>query len=486
MNVQEAISLATRSFGAGDLGRTQTLCRQVLASFPNQPDVLHLLGLVHYQSGDAAGAADLIRRAVELVPARIDFQYNLGKALMALGRQGQAIDAYRRAAALPVREAGALTQLALEFSLAGAFSDALACSGRALAVSPNDAAALAVHGQSLFDLGRFPEAMDALSRAIALRPDDAVSHYNRAMIRLSEGDYANGWPEFEWRFKLTTIKLGRDFPRPQWTGEEAADKTLLVHAEGGFGDTIQYIRYAPMLHGRVGRVILECQPALIPLLASMPGIDQIIAGGQALPEFDLHIPLPSLPGAFKTELTNIPNTVPYLTVPADRLAKWSQRVPRDGRLNVGLVWAGNTAEQDTRSVGLARLGPLAAVGEARFFSLQVGKGAGQVCPAGLELIDHTAELGDFADTGALLSHLDLLISADTSVPHLAGALGRPVWLLTPFVAPYQWLRDRIDSPWYPTMRLFRQKAPGDWSEPVAAVVGMLKEAKRASDLPPPG
>jgi hypothetical protein len=336
-------------------------------------------------------------------------------------------------------------------------------------------------------MGRYEEAMPCLERAIGLRPDLAIIHWNRAIALLLEGRLTEGWAEAEWRFAYTPA-LRRDFPQPAWDGRsDLAGRTILLHAEQGLGDAIQFCRYAPMVAARGGgdRVVLECQPELAALLTTAPGVAQVVRRGDPLPPFELHCPLLSLPHRFGTTLATIPAAVPYLTPDPDKVRAWQSRLAADGPgRKVGLAWAGSPghANDRQRSCRLSDFAPLANVPGVTFYSLQLGPTGEQATnpPPGLRLLDPTADLRNFADTAALVANLDLVISVDTAVVHLAGALAKPTWVLLPFNPDWRWLRDREDSPWYPTMRLFRQSERGNWKSTIERVASELRELQRGN------
>jgi len=306
---------------------------------------------------------------------------------------------------------------------------------------------------------------------------------NLCFLLLITGRFEEGWEEHEWRWRMRQSSMvERTFPVPLWGGEPIAGRTILLHAEQGLGDTLQFCRYAPLIEPGA-RVIVEVQAPLARLVSRMPGIAQVVVRGQALPPFDLHCPLLSLPRAFGTTLATVPGK-PYLAAdPADS-ASWRERLAALPGLKVGLVWAGEPRENwpklaaidARRSMALKTLAQLGDAAGVSFISLQKGKPAAQATdpPAGMSLVDHTAELKDFADTAALIENLDLVICVDTSVAHLAGGMGKPVWLLNRFDTCWRWLLDRDDSPWYPTLRQFRQPSPGDWLAVVARVRDALQ------------
>jgi tetratricopeptide (TPR) repeat protein len=420
-----------------------------LKALGNRASVLHLLGQV-----DAALASN--DQALAIDPDRLDTLYNRGLMLLELGR----LDA------------------------------ALECFDRVLAREPDHAAALGNRGTVLQGLGRLPEAIAAFRRVRALRPDDATACVNESLAHLAAGDYATAWPLYERRWE-TRLHAGRpEFTQPQWRGEaDIAGKTILLYAEQGFGDTLQFCRYAPLLASRA-HVVLLVPSALRRLLATLSDRVTVIDETNPLPPFDLQCPLLSLPLAFNTRVGSIPADVPYLSADQSALARWRQRLDRLPGRKIGLVWAGRSAgaQMETRmrdrrrSLALASLARLAELPDVSLVSLQKGDASSQAAETRADIVLHdwTWELNDFADTAALVAALDLVISVDTSVAHLAGALGRPVWILNRFDACWRWLQDRTDSPWYPTARLFRQTAPGDWNGVIAEVVAALREG---SDQP---
>jgi hypothetical protein len=348
----------------------------------------------------------------------------------------------------------------------------------ALEAQPGSPGVLNNLGIALFAQGRLSKAEASYREALGRRPDFADAHNNLGIVLLAAGRFEEGWEEHEWRWKARHMAGGaRGFSAPLWSGEVLGEGgVLLLHAEQGLGDTLQFCRYAPLAAARA-RVVLEVQAPLARLLSSLPGVSQVIARGEALPAFDAQAPLLSLPRAFGTTIETVPARVPYLAADPDQAAAWGRRLAALPGLKVGLCWAGEpragfpelAAIDARRSISLAALAPLAKVAGVSFVSLQKGAPAAQAAdpPPPMALFDYTAELADFADTAALVENLDLVISVDTSVAHLAGAMARPVWLLNRFDTCWRWLLDRQDSPWYPTLRLFRQTTPGDWTSVIA-------------------
>ena len=278
------------------------------------------------------------------------------------------------------------------------------------------------------------------------------------MCRLRRGDFAQAWAEFEWRLRIPAYTQPRGFIQPQWKGESLNGKTILLHAEAGISDAVQFVRYAPLVAQRGGQVMLECQAKLALLFAGLPGVERVLVRGQRLPPFDFHCPLASLPLAFGTDLNSIPAAVPYLKVDEILRAKWSTRLgPSDGRRRIGVRWSGRPNFHRHRNPAIApsELAPLMGTKDAVFYALQPAESP--------ELVDFSVDLTDFSQTAAFIANLDLVLTVDTSVAHIAGAIGTPVWLMLPKVADWRWFLNRQDSPWYPTMRLFRQTEFGDWT-----------------------
>jgi hypothetical protein len=358
------------------------------------------------------------------------------------------------------------------------FDEALACYDWAIGLKPNYPEAHNNRGTCLEDMMRMGEALFSYRNALALKPHYAEAHWNFALNRLRLGDLKTGWLESEWRWKCPTLQLRqRDFVQPLWLGADPIEnKVLLLHSDQGLGDSIQFLRYVPLVATRGARVVLEVDQALHQLCAELPGVSQLIAKGETLPAFDFHCPLSSLPLAFDTTLGTIPQAVPYLSA-GDKAAAWKDRLGSTKTPRVGLVWAGNPNHNNdrNRSIPLEALLPLLDV-KAQFFSLQkeARPSDAAVLRERKEILDLGPELGSFAETAAIIQNLDLLISVDTSVAHLAGALGRPVWVLLPYVPDWRWQLIRTDSPWYPTARLFRQSETRDWPSVVDRAVAALR------------
>lgn len=424
------------------------------------------LGLVLSEQGRYEEAVTCYRDALVQAPDDAIAHNNRGRALSLLGHGEDAIAAYRRAIALKPDYAEAYNNLGIALANNPVWLDeAIAAYRHAIALKPdyaeaynNLAAAVSFH--SLAEAGEY------YRQAAILKPDFAEARFNLSLIQLLGGDFDAGWDGYEWRWRCEGNR-SRAFSQSAWDGTALAGRTILLHPEQGYGDTLQFIRYAPLIKQIGGQVIVECPPPLARLLRTAPGIDQLVEAGSALPAFDVHLPLLSLPRVFRTRLDSIPANAPYLLPPDDfHSALDSALASCQGRQRVGVVWAGReTHRNDTnRSCPLACFVELAERLGLTLFSLQKGPRslAGIDTPAGFPITDLSAHLDDFYDTALAIMRLDLVITVDTSVAHLAGALGRPVWVLLPFLPDWRWLLDREDSPWYPSMRLFRQATPGDW------------------------
>jgi Flp pilus assembly protein TadD len=503
MTIQEAMQIAIQSHQNGDLARAEAIYRQILTTVPNQPDALHLLGMVAVQNGKYREAVNLIGQAVRLVPNIAVFQIHFGMALAGDGQWEAAIAAFRRTVSLDPKAADGWARLgdalcemgqlaeaetavtkALELAVdsaephstmgkvmygKGNLVEAHRSFRQAVAISPEFAVGCNSLGQTLKELGHLDEAMFWCRRAVELSPNYAEAHWNIGLMLLLSGDLENGWPEFEWRWRMPKFLM--PYNKPWWDGSELNGQRLLLHAEQGIGDTIQYIRYLPLVAQRAKRIVVAVQPALAKLARGQSSEVQWVTWGDPLPEYDLHCPLLSLPGLMKTTLNDIPADVPYIRPSAAAVEKWRGRMVADGRKKVGLVWAGGV-NPPGRSVPLAMLAELAGP-KVWFCSLQKGEAAAQRLGAPFEMADWTDEIKDFADTAALIANLDLVISVDTAVAHLAGAMGKPVWVLLKKSPDWRWMLDRADSPWYPTMRLFRQQALDDWSAPISQIAQAL-------------
>jgi tetratricopeptide (TPR) repeat protein len=574
---------------AGELARAGEIYAAILDVEPDQPDALHLSGVIAYQSGRQEAAIDLITRAIAIDPGQPSFYVNLGNALMEEDRLEEAIECYRKALqiapasaeacynmgnALRAQEnpddaiawyqkaldltpelpeahnnlgaiwmarehfkaavgcyrkvvemrpddADAYTHLGVAFKGEGKWDDAATCYQKAIRLEPDapepyynlgnllheqgrlkeavahfqEAVALKPDyidaydnlGKTWRDLGMLDEAMSCYERSLQLDPDNAETRFDMATLHLLRGDLAEGWAGYESRFKRDNWKSVYPFRFniPRWRGEPFPGKRLFVHSEQGLGDSLQFVRYLSMVKERGGEVVLETVKPLMSLFKKLKGVDRLVEGPadtRRRRECDIYIPLLSLPGIFGTRLETIPSRVPYLFADPRKVGYWRDRLPDRKAYRVGLVWAGKASDR-RRSCSLGAMAPLFKVPGVVFVGLQKGGPAKEV----LELPRETAfgNVGemfeDFSDTAAAIEHLNLIISIDTSVAHLAGAMGKPVWVLLLRSPDWRWLMDRDDSPWYPTMRLFRQSRPGRWDEAITEMVQELQALVNAGE-----
>ena len=456
-------------------------CCRAVALRPDDAVMVNNLGNALRAAGRFDEAAAAYRRTAALAPTAPEPLDNLGGALRLAGRPEEAMAAFDAAFALHPDRPQTLNHVGTLHCDAGRWADAIAAYERAIAGRPDFADAINNLGTALEETGRREAAMAHYRRAMSLAPATASPPWNLALLQLLTGDYAAGWAGYEhrWRQPLQR-KVHRQFAQPMWDGSDLGGRRLLLHAEQGFGDAIQFARYAPLAAARGGPVVVECPRALARLFRTLAGVESIVMRDEErLPPFDVHCPLMSLPKVFGTTLATVPAGVPYLHADAGEAARWRARLEGEGPARrVGLVWAGHGSHQKdrARSLPLSALAPLAAVAGVRYYSLQLGEPAAQATApaAGVSTTDWTAELHDFAATAALVSQLDLVITVDTAVAHLSGALGQPTWVLVPFASDWRWLLEREDSPWYPTVRLFRQSAVGQWAEPIRRVAGQLR------------
>ncbi len=458
---------------------------QALAVNPHDAPTLSNRGNVLWGLNRRDEALQSYDKALAVNPNDLSALKDRGTALLDLGRGEEALACFDRALEIKPGD------LYLIFKRGGAlvtlnrYEEALGCFDQAFAITPDDADVLDDRGTVLAALQRHAEALASYDQALTIAPESAKAHWNRALALLRVGDYDKGWKEYEWRWKVNASWVrSHDFPQQSlWLGEQPIEgKTILLHAEQGFGDTIQFVRYVPLVAALGAKVIIEVQPALKMLLSAVKGADKVIGKGEKLPPFDFHCPLLSLPLAFKTRLETIPASTPYLSVPEERVAIWASQLPKSQMLRIGVVWGGNPdfVNDRTRSIGLARLAPLLSMPGFQFVSIQKDLRAGdqEILHNHPQLIHLGDKLADFSDTAAIMSRLDLVISSDTAPVHLAGALGRPVWVLLDHVSDWRWMLDRDDNPWYSTARLFRQPKVGEWESVVMRVANELSALTR--------
>jgi Tfp pilus assembly protein PilF len=463
----DPLAMAGAYLQAGDLLRAEQCCRQVLEADPGVASAWFILGVVSQLQKRVAASLAHYRTALRLAPWNAEAWNNLGASLSSLRRPEEAEPCLIEALRLEPGYAQAHNNLGNVLQAQGRLDEALACYRRALHFQPDYDQVHDHLGLVLQQQGRLAEAVAAFGLTLRRWPDFAQGHMNRALALLQMGDFARGWAEYEWRWKCPEHPLAA-CAQPVWDGSELGGRTILLRAEQGLGDTIQFIRYAPLVARRGGRVIVTCPRPLVRLVATCPGVERAIPDGTADLEFACHAALMSLPRIFGTALETIPADVPYLAAEPAIRARWGNAVGSSDGFKIGIAWQGNPDHKKDRhrSFRLARFEPLTHIPGVRLFSLQKGPGTEKLeeISGRFAVTDLGDQLDDFMDTAAVVQHLDLVITPDTSLAHLAGALGVPVWIALPFASDWRWLLDREETPWYPTMRLFRQRRWGDWDD----------------------
>jgi tetratricopeptide (TPR) repeat protein len=472
----------------GKLNEALAQYQEALRLRPDFPEAHGHLGLVLTDMGRVAQALAHFRESLRLNPNNSEVHNNYSIALLKENKLEEAEAHCRRALELQANFAGAHNNLSIVLRRQGRLEDARAHGVAALAAQPKFPEAENSLATAHLRLGNWDEAMVHYDRAVQLKSEFPEARWNRALLLLLRGDFKNGWPEYEWRWTQPGFTR-RHSGKPLWDGSNLDGRTILVYSEQGLGDVLHFIRYIPLVKQRCRKVVVECQPALARLLASCHGIDQVVPEGSQLPAFDVQVPLLSLPRIFQTDLATIPAQVPYLHPDAKLLEQWRQELePLEG-LKIGVAWQGSPTYgyDNLRSMALIHFARLAQVENVQLISLQKGPGTEQLAALGdrFPVLDLTSRLdqdtGPFADTAAIMKNVDLVISSDTAIPHLAGALGVPIWVAVPRVPDWRWLLEREDSPWYPTMRLFRQRQSGFWEdvfERMADELTPLAAAKR--------
>jgi Flp pilus assembly protein TadD len=458
---------------AGRDGEAESVCRQVLQARPTDAWAMQVLGVIARQRGRLAEAIALMRYSIHLENSIPEFHNNLGTVEAALGQKAEAESAFRAALALQPDHPQAATNLANVLREQRRLDEAEQVARGAVSSRPHNPEAHNVLGTIVQRLGKHQEALACFEEAVRLAPDYVQGRVNRATMLLMHGDYHRGWREYEWRLRQPKPEYQRPWARPQWDGSDPRGKTLLLHCEGGFGNIMQFLRFASVLKSRGAHVILECPKPLIRLAERADGVDRVVEQGNPLPVFDFHIPLMSLPAAFATTLDTIPAKIPYLHAETALVAHFQKELQRSipgDSMKVGLAWQGNPSFPDdaTRSLPLAQFMPLTKVKEVSLINLQHGPARDQAKSIGFSVLDISGppepSNGAMINSAALISQLDLVITSDTSIAHLAGALGKPVWVALSLDACWRWLRGRDDTPWYPTTQLFRQRHLGHWTQ----------------------
>jgi tetratricopeptide (TPR) repeat protein/ADP-heptose:LPS heptosyltransferase len=492
-DTQALIDRAGQLIHDGKLFEAAEIYAYLSRRHPLSPDYIHLHGLALYEAGDLDAALEKITTAIHHNPDLSVYHRSHGDVLQAMGQFKPAIQAYQRALSLDAGDTDAMLNQGNALERLDHPDQARQCYQRVLQMDEGNIKALNNLGKIDYDMG-FPEkAVQWYQKALAVSPDYAEARFNQALALLSMGDYENGWREYAWRFRRKTARqvYPHTLSSPRWYGEPYPDRRLLVHCEQGMGDVLQFIRFLPQVKQLGGTLIVEAHPPLLPVLNSMPCIDHLVGFNAERPAdiaHDLHVPLLSLPHLFQTRLDTIPSKVPYIGVDKSRQEAWKSRLQKhlDGIRGIraqgpriGLIWSGSSLNPK-RNLDVHQFKPLTDLSGIQFYSLQTGRQAEQLTiPPRLPVMPLGNELADFGDTAAIMAHMDLIISVDTAAAHLAGALGKPVWVLLPAGADWRWPLNHRDSPWYPNARIFRQTRPGHWDDVILSVSHHLGEFARS-------
>jgi Tfp pilus assembly protein PilF len=477
----EALALGLEHHLRGELTRAEPIYRQVLAYEPQNIKALKLLAALSMQSSRFDEGMALLERVAVLDAGTVESLCNLGTAYLQARRLDDALRTFDEAVRLHPLATGPLYNRALALTEMQRFDESVADYLHCLELDSNHLNALNNLGNLLRRLGKLEDALGYFERALVVDPNFPMGHYNRAVTLLAMGRLAEGFAEHEWRLRCDAFKT-RKFAQTAWDGSPLASQTLLVHTEQGLGDTIQFVRYMPLVAQRVGQVIFGVSPPLVALLAQS-GYRGLLVEGSPLPPFDVQLPLPSLPHVLGTTLETIPAKVPYLAASPRLVDQWRARLAAYDGFKVGIVWQGTPTYPGDRyrSISLACFAPLAAVSGVRLLSLQKGTGIEQIAAlqGAFDVVDLGSQIdnesGAFMDTAAIMKNLDLVVTSDTSCAHLAGALNVNVWIALGYSPDWRWLRGRDDSPWYPSARLFRQPAFGEWPAVFQAMARELRQ-----------
>jgi len=439
LTIEQALNIAVRHHTSGELDKAEALYQQILQKLPDQPTALHNMGELLCRRRNNGAAVEYLARAATLEPNNPNYHNTLSVALLGAGRP----------------------------------DDAFIEVQKALALNPNQANAISNLGICHADRGELPASIAAFEKAIAMEPDNACAHDGLGLSLLMSGELQRGWQEQEWRWGKYDGPPRRFADARQWRGEDLSGKTIWLYVEQGFGDVIQFCRYVPLLAQRGAKVLLETSPELEGLLKTLPGNPTLLPLNQVPEQYDFACPLMSVPLWAGTTLETIPAPIPYLKSDPAIVDRWQRYFMSDPNLKVGICWAGRSTHTNDfhRSTSLSTFFPLATIPHVTFYSFQKGPQSvhPQMLPVNANIIDLSPRLENFDTTAAMVEQLDLVIAVDTVLVHLAGALGKPVWSILPFCPDWRWMRDRADTPWYPTMRLFRLPKRGDWTSAIEQV-----------------
>jgi tetratricopeptide (TPR) repeat protein len=450
---------------AGRLDEAVACSRRALELKPDYVDAHNSLGVAFERQNKLDQAAACFRQVLKRNPGFAEAHSNLAAILDRQGKLDEALALLKTALELNLNSPEAHVNLSLILEQLGCLDEALAALKRALALAPDVAEVHLNLGLVLERQGDFHAAMNAFRRAIELDSNCTEAHFNYGLSLLRGGRFDAGWREYEWRAGIEGV-IQPTFPQPRWTGEPIAGKTILLVEEQGRGDTLQFVRYAEPIKRQGAKVIVRCRAELTSLIATCRGVDSVVPTRSVLPAFDFYLPLPSAPGVFHTSLESIPADVPYLFADAALVRQWKKELHAPSDFKVGIAWRGDPKNKSDRhrSIPLTWFAPLAGLPGVRLYSLQIGPGREQLAhvPPPCPITDLADRIRDFHDTAAIMSNLDLVITCDSAPAHLAGALGVAVWVGVALVPDWRWMLSRSDSPWYPTLRLYRQSEPGDW------------------------
>ena len=511
LNIQQAIYAAIELHKNGHLKKARSKYQKLILRYPNNPDILNSYGVLLSQIGKTKAAIENLTKAASLAPQNLNIHLNLFQSLSVIDRVPELESTLRTLVDLSPNDAFLLSQLGevlvrqdltaeaeLYFFRAvevnpktlsawnglgnilerrGEFANAEKCYLKSIAIDPTRPEVFYNLGNVLRQQNKLIDSINALKTAIELNPDFILAHVHLAFSLFMNSEFLPAWQEYEWRWKIPNFPTpDRLFAQPKWQGEELYGQKILVHSEQGFGDTIQFARFINILAKKGGTVIIECQPELEELLNSAPGVTETLARGDRLPEFDVHVPLLSIPGILTLGKNDIPNNTPSLQAPAKKRKYWSGQLRPGKKLKIGITWQTSAEQLSTsfKSCPLQAYEPLLKIGQVDWISLQkLFPEINQPIAANLKNI--SGGLHNFADTAAVISELDLVISMDTAVAHLAGALGKPVWLLLSTAGDWRWLKNCSDSPWYPNMKIFRQTEFNDWDGLIRRVLPHIKK-----------
>lgn len=486
--VEEALQLGWKQHQAGDFRNAEHIYRQVLAVASANANAWCFLGMACHDQSKYDEAVNAYHKALDIQPNFPVALSNLGNTLKQQGKLDEAEASCREALRLKPDYSTAFNNLGVALVAQGRLEEASATFQQALALMPNDAVTHSNLSAALVRQGKYSEAEANSKQALSLNPNYAEAHKNQGIVSLLLGDFERGWKEYEWRWNCPGSRMP-NYSAPMWQGEPLDGKTILLHHEQGLGDTIQFVRYAAVLKQRgAGRVVVKTQKPLMQLLATGEGIDELVCDDAALPPFDAHVPILSVPGILKTTFDTIPGQVPYIHPDPKLVAKWKERLAGYEGLKIGISWQGSPDfhADAQRSIPLRHFARVAAVPGVRLFNFQKGFGTEQLdaLNGDFEVISFGDELdrdfGPFMDTAAIMKNLDLVIAPDTSMIHLAGAIAAPAIIALSLSPDWRWFLKRDDSPWYPTVRLFRQQTLGDWDETFTRIADAVQEMTNAT------